>query len=118
MSNRDTTREAVSTALSEQHWFRRRKDSITLAATVVLMALQSSVIDYAAYPSWVSTIVTVIIGVAGVVVVAGTKAGITGSMVERIAAYVPENTHSYEPDPIRESLAAEAEPYGRHAAAG
>lgn len=98
--------DAVAEELSKQSWFVRRKDSLTLAATVVLTILQSNLIDWATYPAWASTAVSVAIGVAGIILVAGTRGAVTPSMGARLAENIPA-APAYNPSAERARMAAD-----------
>lgn len=113
---RTQAKNALAEELAGQGWFIRRKDSLVLVATVILTILQSNIIDWSSYPSGASTAVTAVIGLAGLVIVAGTRSGVTPSMIDRVGDRIPEPApvDGYDPAADRAALAVTEEPYGRH----
>lgn len=76
--------DALSQLLHEQPEYLRRKDSITSASGTVLQLTQLLAIQGAGLPLWVNLIVGVVIGVAQILVHAGTKGAVTPSMAKRL----------------------------------
>lgn len=76
--------DAVATALANQSWFARRKDSLTATAGTFLQVANLATAYMTGAPHWVSILVAVVVGVAQIVVHAGTKGAITPSMATRL----------------------------------
>lgn len=75
---------AVATALAEQPWWQRRKDSLVAVAGIVLQLANVLAAMSADFPSWVNAVVAVVIGVAQIAIHAGTAGAITPSMARRL----------------------------------
>lgn len=84
-SYRDVTRQAASRVLSRQPWFVRRKDSLTAAAGTILQVLNLAVLVGADWPEWVNIAIAVVVGLAQIIIHAGTKAPMAPSLVDRVA---------------------------------
>lgn len=81
---------AVSNALAHQSWFMRRKDTLVAVAGTVLQLGNLAVVFTQGFPEWVGLLVAVVVGVAQVVVHAGTKGAITPSMAARLEEAAPK----------------------------
>lgn len=77
-------KDAVAQALAEQPGYLRRKDSLTALAGTALQVGNLLVAFTADAPAWVNILIAAVIGIAQIVVHAGTKGAITPSMVQRL----------------------------------
>lgn len=77
--------DAVESALARQSWFVRRKDTLTAVAGTVLQVANLAALYASDGPEWVNVVIAVVIGVAQIVVHAGTRGAITPSMAKRLA---------------------------------
>lgn len=82
---RDIVQHSVAEALSEQKWYHRRKESITLVAGYLLQFGQIALLTYSDSPTWVVALIGAVIFLAQIFIIAGTKGAVTNSMVERLA---------------------------------
>ncbi|MFI5504453.1 hypothetical protein ACFLIN_03700 [Corynebacterium kutscheri] len=76
--------DAVATALANQSWFARRKDSLAATAGTILQVVNLATAYMTGAPYWVTVLVAVVVGIAQIVVHAGTKGAITPSMATRL----------------------------------
>ncbi|CAB0673512.1 hypothetical protein FRC0268_00275 [Corynebacterium diphtheriae] len=103
MANTDI-QTAVTRALESQSWWLRRKDSLTSGAGLVLHFANLIVTMLGDTNPWVNVILAAVIGVAQLVIHAGTKGAITPSMVKRLEAAAPV-APVFDLDEARNSLA-------------
>lgn len=82
---RDIVQHSVAEALSEQKWYHRRKESITLVAGYMLQFGQIALLTYSDSPAWVVALIGIVIFLAQIFIIAGTKGSVTNSMVERLS---------------------------------
>ncbi|CAB0575842.1 hypothetical protein CIP107532_01950 [Corynebacterium diphtheriae] len=107
MANTDI-QAAVTRALESQSWWLRRKDSLTSGAGLVLHFANLIVTMLGDTNPWVNVVVAVVIGVAQLIIHAGTKGAITPSMVTRIDNAAP-TPPVFDLDQARDQLAAPSE---------
>lgn len=92
---RDIVQHSVAEALRDQPWYQRRKDTITQIAGYVLQFGNLATVYFTDAPLWVMGVVAVIIAIAQVAIIAGTKGAVTPSMIDRLgekADEIPETT--------------------------
>lgn len=77
---------AVAEAIAQQSWWVRRKDSLTAAAGTVLQAANLLVAWTGDLPTWANLTFAIVIGIAQIIIHAGTKGAITPSMAVRLEA--------------------------------
>lgn len=75
---------SVAEALAEQSWWMRRKDTLTAIAGTILQVGNLLMLVSGGWPAWVNAIIAGIIGMAQIVIHAGTKGAITPSMAARL----------------------------------
>lgn len=105
--------DAVSSALAKQSWFLYRKDSITAVAGTILQIANFKNID-SYTDTWVGIAIAIVIGIAQVIVHAGTKGAITPSMAGRLQAALPTKP-VFDLDAERENLAIPVQEATPHA---
>lgn len=76
--------DSVAQAIAEQPSWVRRKDSLTAVAGTVLQLGNLALLMTADGPAWVNIIIGALIGVAQIIIHAGTKGAITPSMAVRL----------------------------------
>ena len=76
--------DSVAQALANQPWYIRRKDTLTAVAGTVLQAMNLLVLVAGESNEWVNIAIAVTIGIAQIIIHAGTKGAITPSMAERL----------------------------------
>ncbi|CAB0624353.1 hypothetical protein CIP107578_02509 [Corynebacterium diphtheriae] len=106
MANTDI-QAAVTRALESQSWWLRRKDSLTSGAGLVLHFANLIATMLGDTNPWVNVVVALVIGVAQLIIHAGTKGAITPSMVTRIDNAAPPSP-VFDLDKARNSLAESA----------
>lgn len=76
--------DSVAQAIAEQPGWVRRKDSLTAVAGTILQLGNLALLMTADGPAWVNIIIGALIGVAQIIIHAGTKGAITPSMAVRL----------------------------------
>lgn len=76
--------DSVAQALANQPWYIRRKDTLTAVAGTVLQAMNLLVLVAGESNEWVNITIAVTIGIAQIIIHAGTKGAITPSMAKRL----------------------------------
>lgn len=115
--------DSVAQALANQPWYIRRKDTLTAVAGTVLQAMNLLILVAGESNEWVNITIAVTIGIAQIIIHAGTKGAITPSMAKRLeqagaAAHLDRVSLSSVGDvplPIYDGLST-AEEGGRHRA--
>lgn len=77
-------KDSVAQAIAEQPGWVRRKDSLTAVAGTILQLGNLALLMTADGPAWVNIIIGALIGVAQIIIHAGTKGAITPSMAVRL----------------------------------
>lgn len=77
-------KDSVAQAIAEQPGWVRRKDSLTAVAGTILQLGNLALMLTADGPAWVNIIIGALIGVAQIIIHAGTKGAITPSMAVRL----------------------------------
>lgn len=119
--------DSVAEALARQPWYIRRKDTLTAVAGTVLQAVNLVTAFTTDMPEWANILIAVVVGLAQILIHAGTKGAITPSMAYRLedagqAAHLdmPDPARilpaSYESDPSDDLPVYEGETIGRHRA--
>lgn len=81
---RDIVQHSVAEALHDQKWYHKRKESITLVAGYLLQMGQIALLTYSDSPAWVVAAIGIVIFMAQIGIIAGTKGAVTDSMVTRL----------------------------------
>ena len=76
--------DSVAQAIAEQPGWVRRKDSLTAVAGTILQLGNLALMLTADGPAWVNIVIGALIGVAQIIIHAGTKGAITPSMAVRL----------------------------------
>ena len=76
--------DSVAQAIAEQPGWVRRKDSLTAVAGTILQLGNLALLMTADGPAWVNIVIGALIGVAQIIIHAGTKGAITPSMAVRL----------------------------------
>ncbi|AKN77511.1 hypothetical protein HO100_11435 [Corynebacterium ulcerans] len=103
MSNKNDIRDAVAAALATQPWFMRRKDTLAAIAGWVLQVGNFATGMAVGAPMWVSFLIAAVIGIAQIIIHAGTPGAITPSMGKRLTAVAPV-TPVFDLEAVREQL--------------
>lgn len=85
--------DAVGTALAQQSFIQRRKDTIVAVAGTLLQILQIAVVMGQGWPEWVALTIGAIIGTTQALIHALTKGAITPSMAQRLSDAAWELPH-------------------------
>ena len=75
---------SVAEALAEQSWWARRKDTLTAIAGTILQVANLLILVSGGWPAWANAVIAGVIGLAQIVIHAGTKGAITPSMAMRL----------------------------------
>lgn len=76
--------DSVAQAIAEQPGWVRRKDSLTAVAGTILQLGNLALLMTADGPAWANIVIGALIGVAQIIIHAGTKGAITPSMAVRL----------------------------------
>lgn len=100
---------SVAEALAEQSWWMRRKDTLTAVAGTILQVGNLVLLVSGGWPAWVNAVVAGVIGLAQIVIHAGTKGAITPSMAARLEQ-AGERAHLDRPSVSGVAITTEPEP--------
>lgn len=100
---------SVAEALAEQSWWMRRKDTLTAVAGTILQVGNLVLLVSGGWPAWVNAVIAGVIGLAQIVVHAGTKGAITPSMAMRLER-AGERAHLDRPSVSGVAVTTEAAP--------
>lgn len=76
--------DSVAQAIADQPAWARRKDSLTAGAGTILQLGNLLLAFTSDAPTWVNIVIGALIGVAQIIIHAGTKGAITPSMAQRL----------------------------------
>lgn len=100
---------SVAEALAEQSWWVRRKDTLTAVAGTILQVGNLVLLVSGGWPAWVNAVIAGVIGLAQIVIHAGTKGAITPSMATRLEQ-AGERAHLDRPSVSGVAVTTEAAP--------
>ena len=100
---------SVAEALAEQSWWARRKDTLTATAGTILQVANLLLLVSGGWPAWVNAVIAGVIGVAQIVIHAGTKGAITPSMAARLER-AGERAHLDRPSVTGVAITTEPNP--------
>ena len=101
--------KSVAEALAEQSWWARRKDTLTAIAGTILQVANLLMLVSGGWPAWVNAVIAGVIGLAQIVVHAGTKGAITPSMAMRLER-AGERAHLDRPSVTGVAITTEPDP--------
>ena len=100
---------SVAEALAEQSWWMRRKDTLTAIAGTILQVANLLLLVSGEWPAWINAIIAAVIGLAQIVIHAGTKGAITPSMAARLEQ-AGERAHLDRPSVTGVAITTEPDP--------